>query len=620
MMNLARKHIVCATIFGAMLSSAAVACESDDMAKNEDGFILKVVAGSDKIVAYDSPDRGKENFTLGLLKPYFVICEVGDYYRITGVPEADSVDEAESGETGFVARKQVFEWPTREALTFHNLIFDKGRGKIRAWEDSDALDKFMESGDQNRFPPAFQEDLDATLKRPRDVRPYPVLSSDERKLLKTRDKRVFKALIPAALPPKTLVVITDEDGGAVSAEEIIDVQQRTTFVIVFDVTGSMEPFARDLARDLGEAFRRIDGPQAAESRVGFVFFRDEKDPQMIVIGDKLLPLDKASELLVKVSDSMGGGDDPPEPILDATYVALHHFPWPDKQQEVGRKILIGVLGDDAKPETTGKIDERVPVGLNAADLVAAMREEGVFMLTVQASPEAGPNLKPVLGTLGDGTGGAFIEWKPGAAADLSGKLANLMAEKVEAEAEHADKIKREMVEFEGKPAVLLDVLDGERLERLRRAGMEYNIEDGADGVLVREAFIIENEDLLEPRIQIEKSTLGELVNLFSLLGSSGTDVEAMVESISNTLAAIAGEDYNREESIDSIIRKSLGIQFRSGILAFDVEYISVLTPPERLKFNKRLQEAGSDLATYLEANQEEFDKQPAVWMPISVLP
>lgn len=598
------------------LATASQACDADVMAVNENGFILKVVAGSDKIPAFVTPDSEEEVFTLGLLQPYFVICESGGHYKITDLP-AGSVDEALTGNVAFVEKAKVFEWPTREALTFNTLIFDRERPEVRAWEDSDALDKFMETGDRAKYPPAFEEDIESTLKRPRDTRPYPVLSSNMRLLRKTKEKRVFKALIPAALPPETVVVVKDKEGAAAAVDEIVEVQQRATFVVVFDATGSMEGVARDVARDLIDAFKRLEGPQASESRVGFVFFRDEADSEKLAMSS-LMPIPEASDLLVKASDRMVGGGDTAEPILDATYVALHHFPW--DAQGAGKKILIGVLNGDAKPETTGRIDGRVPAGIDAVNLVASMQEEGVTMVTMQASADAGPNLKDVLDTLAVGTGGEFVEWKPGDARGVTSILTRIMTEKAAEEAEAAVAIRKEISEFEDYPAIPLKVLDGERLERLRRAGLEFNIEDGADGVLVREAFLIENEDLLEPRIQIEKETLTGLINLFSILGTTGVDADAMIESVGEAIAAIAGEEFDSSEKLDAIITKTLGIQFRSGILSFDIEYLSVLNPGERLKFTKRIQEGGNKLSDFLEANQAEFDTQPAVWMPISVLP
>ena len=79
---------------GCFASSAAYACTSDEMLTTENGFVYKVVAGSDKILAFEDEAGTVEAFEMGLLQPYFVMCESGDFFKITDIP-ADTIDEAE---------------------------------------------------------------------------------------------------------------------------------------------------------------------------------------------------------------------------------------------------------------------------------------------------------------------------------------------------------------------------------------------------------------------------------------------------------------------------------------------------------------------------------------------
>jgi len=111
-----------------------------------------------------------------------------------------------------------------------------------------------------------------------------------------------------------------------------------------------------------------------------------------------------------------------------------------------------------------------------------------------------------------------------------------------------------------------------------------------------------------------------LIHLFSILGTAGVDVEGMIDSAGEALSAIAGEDYDKSAPIAELIRKRVGINFRTKLLEFDLDYLSSLVPAERLQLTKRIQEAGDKLSTYLEANLEAFDTNPAVWMPVSQLP
>ncbi|MEO1687779.1 MAG: VWA domain-containing protein [Pseudomonadota bacterium] len=612
------RHLTAAALALCAMTVGALACETEEMAKTEDGFIFKVVAGSDKIVAFEGADGGAEAFTLGLLQPYFVICDAGEHWRITDLP-AETVDEAETGAVGFVRKDQVFTWPTREALHFGTLIWTGDRPEVVAWEDEETLAGFMESGDMRRFPPTFQEDLESTLKRPRETRPYPVLGSDTRKL-RSRDKRVFQTLIPAALPPETAVVLEDEEAVEVAVASL----GRTNFVIVFDATGSMEKVAPEVAADLLKSFESLEEEQRDTTQIGFVFFRDEDDEEKLVASE-LMPFTDAANLLNAAAGRMGGGGDDAEPILDATYFAANFFNWGGAGgQDASRKMLIGVLNGDAKPVTTGRIDERVRPGIDAITMANELREAGYSMITVQPDAGAGPELKRVLGTLAEGTDGQFIDEAAGVGESrrrvISEALTRLMAETVVAEAARGDEIAGEVFDYGGFPAIPLRVLDGEQLERMRRAGIDFNIDNREGGVLVREAYIIENEDMFEPRIQIEKETLEGLINLLSIIATVGADVEGMIEAAGEAIATIAGEDFDPEENLSEIIRKQLGIQFRTGLLSFQLDYLAGLTPDERVATTKRVQDAAATLSQFYEANLSEWETQPSVWMPVGFLP
>src|SRR5262249_54688627 len=132
-------------------------------------------------------------------------------------------------------------------------------------------------------------------------------------------------------------------------------------------------------------------------------------------------------------------------------------------------------------------------------------------------------------------------------------------------------------DLRGYATIPLKVLDGEKLQRLRNAGVKFNIDPGVGGVLTREGFILQNDDLLQPQIQIDKKTLDSLINLFSVLGTAGIDVQGMKESATRALAAIAGENYDPKETIELTIKKQLGIQFRTKLLDFPLEYLAGLT-------------------------------------------
>ncbi|WP_208108573.1 vWA domain-containing protein [Candidatus Thiosymbion oneisti] len=583
------------------------------MATTPDGFIHKVVAGSDKIKVFKTPAGKEEAYVMELLQPYFVICEAGDYFKITDVP-ADTVEEAMAGNVGYVPKGQSHLWPTREALAFSDIAFLEDRPEIVAWDEEAVLKKFMESGNKKLHPPAFQEDLKSTRKRERSTRPYPVLGSQTYKFRKVADKRVYKVLLPAALPAEARIEIKKGD-----IEQTKKALQAATIVVVFDATGSMAAFATETARTIAGAVKSLDPDVVKKSTMGFVFYRDVGDAENLVELSPL-PIEDAAKALNEAAGLMTGGGDAAEPVLDAIYFATHLYNW----GQHGRRILIGVLNDDAKPTTEGTLDPkgRIPAGLDVNAVAKGVFEANIPVITVQAGPNFGPNLETVMQPLADNTGGKFIRWDSGATQkSIALAVTNKMSEAATSSvAEGKETLSKMEFDYRGYASIPLAVLDGEKLDRLRRNGVDFNIDLGAGGVLVREGYMVENNDLLEPKIQIEKETLQGLINLYSVLGTTGVDSEAFLRSAGEAIAAIAGEDYDKTETISELIRKNLGIEFRSDLLKFKLEYLDTLNREERLKYSKRIQDAGNILAKYLDANLAEFDSNPAVWMPIAALP
>ena len=596
------------------LGSVALACESDQMKMTDSGFIYKVVGGSDKVQALKAPGSSDVAFVLDLLQPYFVICEDGDTYKITDL-QAETVAEAEKGQVGYVLKSQVFPWPTREALNFSPLIKGADRPEITAWDSEKVFDGFLKTLDMAANPPAFRENRESTLKRERSIRPYPVLASQEQSVAGGKEKRTFDVLLPALLPPDAKIVCKQKD----CEKKIEKTLTAGTFVIAFDVTASMGPFAEEVAKEINSAFEALPDKVKETTQIGFVFYRDKDDEEKIVISD-LLPVKAATDALHEIAKHTSGGGDAPEPVLDATYVAGLLYPWDKGGQGTGKRELIVVLGDDAKTATEGAIDTRVPVGLDATSIAEELVNKNVKVITVQGSDSAGPNLQEVLSTLATQTGGEFIPSGPNRGPQVAAAVGKLLSDERTATVAGGEKIMKTVEMYNGYPSIPLDVLDGGKLDDLRKAGVDFNIDSSKGGVLVREGYMLENTDLLEEQIEIEKSTMQKLIKLFSALGVSGVDADAMKESAGQAIAAIAGEGYDPKEPIAEIVKKKLGINFRTKLLDFDLEYLTSLVPAERAGLAKRVQDAGDKLNNFLQAHMEEFDKAPAVWMPVDVLP
>ena len=86
---------------------------------------------------------------------------------------------------------------------------------------------------------------------------------------KTTPKRVFNVLLPVALPPEAKVVIAPEGTKKEKVLETLDkVMTSATFVIAFNATDSMSPFAAQLAHDIKFAFETLPRDVERASRIG----------------------------------------------------------------------------------------------------------------------------------------------------------------------------------------------------------------------------------------------------------------------------------------------------------------------------------------------------------------
>jgi hypothetical protein len=596
-----------------LLSDPTIACDAEKIKTTDGGFIFRVVGGSNKIEARKEPGSEETAFTLELLAPYFVVCEEDKFYKITDV-WADTAARAEGGKVGYVLKEHVHPWPTRAALGFSPVAFTGDRPEIVAWDDESILKKFLDTGNQKLAPPAFREDLESTLKRERATRPYPVLGSSMQMLRNTVEKRVFDVLIPAAVPPETKVVDATEN-------KLDKVMTGANIVIAFDATDSMAPFAAQFAADLRVAFEALPTDIQMVSTVGIVFFRDEGDAEKYAIVPPTSVADAMKVLTEAATPTyMQGGSGRSVPVLDAVYIAHHLFPWANPQG--GRRIIVVVLGHDARVVTMGKIHDSVPPALEPDQLAADLRDDGIQVVTVQAGPASGKFLIPILTTLAETTKGVFVEWGSGGderRERVVAAVARQLSERAETIFKEGKKDLASLeFDYRGYSTIPLKVLDGEKLQGLRTSGVPFNVDPSTGGVLVREGFILDNSELLELQIQVDKKMLETLIDLFSFLGVSGADNAAMRESAAQALTAIAGEGYDGNEAVDMFIKRRLGIQFRPKFL--DFEYIAGMNRSERLEMAKRIQNAGLLLSQFLEDNLEALEKNQVVWMPVALLP
>jgi hypothetical protein len=175
-------------------------------------------------------------------------------------------------------------------------------------------------------------------------------------------------------------------------------------------------------------------------------------------------------------------------------------------------------------------------------------------------------------------------------------------------------------DYRGYPTILLAARDGGKLNQLRNIAAKFNIDLIKGGILIQEGYVFEGLDLFDPVIWIDKKTLDDLIHLLKLFGATGVDLQVMKETAAHTVAAIGGASYDPNESMEALIKKRLGLQFRTRLLEFNPEFLAGMNQKERQEMIERIPKQAAVLAEFLKANLEAFNKQPAVWMPMSLLP
>ncbi|MCP3964214.1 MAG: VWA domain-containing protein [bacterium] len=567
--------------------------------------IKKVVAASDNIHATSTKDGSDEAFQLEVLRPYFVLAEVDGMVKITD-------QQATGGRVGFVRAKQAIEWNSREGLHFQPsvLSFDE-RPEVKVWKDRATIEQYANTGNIKSYGPSYAEEKLISRALPKELVPYPILDSSLIPTVTGSDKRIYQVLIPAYVP--TATVETD-----LTDDEIREVLSNVTFCVVFDATGSMAPYANEMAATI-ETLLRSMGAQAGDVRVGFVFYRDIDDGTPVEIV-KATTIDVAVKRLREMASKMTGGGDEAEPVLDAAVIAASQFNWASGFGQSGsHRAAIVVANADAKPTTVG-LDGRVGRGQNAAEVASLLASQFIHVYALQAGSEDGGSLKITLGKLANDTGGEFYPHDSvGISRSFPTHIKRLMEGTTKRVAKTAEAIADTAIPGDRDYTVLpLKVLDSELINRLQEAAKEFNITEG--GLVIREGWMFEQDDLYQEQVLVEKETIEQLITFFSLLSDSSVSCDDLRSGVRENLKAMLGEDIDHRAELQELIEKKLGIHFRTTLMGFSLEYLCGLSPRERLQLQKRIGEAGGKLSSFLEVATADFHKAPQAWMKLSYLP
>ncbi|MGO9983714.1 MAG: VWA domain-containing protein [Rhodomicrobium sp.] len=512
---------------------------------------------------------------------------------------ADIVNGTETGKVGFVFKAEVYPWLTREVLNLSPIAVTGKRLEIVAWDNQTILQNFLETGNG---PPTYRENLASTINREQAARPYPVLSSEVKSVNGAAEKRVFNVLFPTVFPPDESIMSKFEEA-----------DNRTTFVIAFPANAGMDKFAQQIARELNAAFLSLPPDLVSRCEIGFVFYRDEFEEEKYVVVKPQPAADALKRLADAATPTYMKGGRAYWPVLDAVYIAHHLFPWPQSYQE--RKIIIAILWGDATPVTTGKLHSGVPSEIKPKKIAGDLLFDGIPVIAVQAGPGVGEYLISVLTQLSDGTRGSFIGWGTGDPDERGKEMSAAISGQLSTKKNPAPLAFGPF--YSQLDAIPLDVLNSNWARRLRDSILNRG---GGGAVLIREGFVLENKDLVGPQISIDKKTLDSLAALFSALSLANVDASKVKEKVGLALSAIAGENYDPKEDIETTIKRRLGIQFRSNLLSFNLRRLAAMRRQELLAMTSRSQDAGKKLRQFEEANLEALNKGQSVWMPVSQLP
>ena len=394
-----------------------------------------------------------------------------------------------------------------------------------------------------------------------------------------------------------------------------------TICVVFDATGSMTQYAQAFA----DTIDRILGELALDTRLvaaGFVLFRDLGTAHRRFEIAHPMPLADAAGWLRRRTAEMAGGDDPAEPLLDAVFLAQHSFPWNGGTAVRGaRRMAIVVANSDAKPQTVS-LAEQVPAGLSAEDVARRLLRSGISVYALQAGQEDRGNLIRTLSTLAITTGGEFYPAALSRAEisrSFSSNLEALLSRPIQAGSATARRVEAVVrSRARGGTVIPLNILDDGMETRLRQAARTFRISSG--GLLVNDAWVLEQPDLYRRMIEVDEDLLGWLLQFFSLLADSALDAVSLREALASRLEMLAGERVEPSVEVQALLERRLGIHFRGDLLKFRLGHLPDLSSRELISLQEQAASTAAALSSFRQKNLSRLARQSTVWMPAENLP
>ena len=237
--------------------------------------------------------------------------------------------------------------------------------------------------------------------------------------------RSIAILVSALACLLTAVPLAAQDRGTIV--EKLDVAMRSaTFVIEFNTSADLAPFARDFARNIATAFESLPANVANASRIGFVLSRAGTREQWQFELIKPMPVKDAMRALADAatSDVFDDRDTKTWPHLDALYIAQHAYPWAETPLQ--KRVIISWLNDDAYPKTIGVRAPSVPSGIDAAASGRDLKTDNITVIAVETRPSGSKQAQRLFETVTEASSGTFIDWGKGGE-DLAARITGAIA-------------------------------------------------------------------------------------------------------------------------------------------------------------------------------------------------
>ena len=575
-------------------------------------LLLKVVGLSDNISIFDALDNDpKQITTMKPLKPYFVLEDTGDHYRISSQQE-------EGGIEGYVAKTEVTPWNTREGLHFiPDTLAQQRRDVVEAWSKEEEIRAFAKSLDLKSHGPDLGEELQTRVGKQGAI-PYPLLQSKEIDV-GGRKRTIHQVLIPTTV---SLNIVETE----LLPEQVREVVGAVTVCVVFDASRSMRAYARTFADTLTDMLD--DFSSETRISVGFILFR-EPGRNLTDRFETFQPnnVGEAIEWLQdRVRDTFGGTDSrEPEPVLDAMMLAQNSFLWNNWPAIRGASRIVILVANEHAALTTQGAARTVQPGKPLEEVALSLLRNRIRVFSLQAGNVDRGNLVEVLRTLASETGGEFYRSavrRGDIREKFTGEIRNVLNRSISEGRDAASRL--ELTEREGGGTVIaVDALTEDLRQRLEKDAREFHVPDG--GLLIKKAWLFEQPGLYREEILVDKDLLKDLISFFTHISQSSFTTRDFEKSTAALLEALIGEELVGEQleagvDIQELLEKAVGANFETNLMSFPLEYLSRLSPEEQRRLQENIQSATAGLADFYEINLRRFEEKGSIWMPVDYLP